>query len=117
MKLTALRVEVNGESLAIAGAEGLTLLTGMVSVGSGQESTIDPSKILVCVMGMDVYSPQPRQLTWGTEIKLKPGDRVTFQVVKVEHASAPDSTVNTPSSAQLAAKTPRETKKRSAKKA
>jgi hypothetical protein len=116
MKTPALRVEVNGELVAIAGASGLSLLTGSVSLGSGQSSKIDPSEIMFSVMGLNVHSAQPQQLTWGNGIRLQPGDRVTFEVVEVEQPSPPDKVLSSPSSAQLAAEATRPGSKRSGRK-
>jgi hypothetical protein len=103
MKIPALRVELNGELVAIAGANGLSLLTGTVGLGSGHGEKIDASEIMFSVMGLNVRSAQPQQLTWGNGTKLRPGDRVTFEVVEVEQPSPPDRVLSSPSSAQLAA--------------
>jgi hypothetical protein len=103
MKVPALRIEVNGQLIAVAGAPGLSLLTGTVGLGSGQAPQIDASAIMFSVMGLAVTTTQPRQLTWGKEVKLKQGDRVTFQVVEVEDPSPPDQTISSPSASQLEA--------------
>ena len=102
MKTPALRVEVNGELVVIAGASGLSLLTGTIGLGSGQGQKIDPSEIMFSVMGLNVHAAQPQQLTWGNGIKLRPGDRVTFEVVEEEHPSPPDNVRSSPSPGQLA---------------
>ena len=116
MKIPALRVEVNGELVAIAGASSLSLLTGTIGLGSGHGPTIDVSEIMFSVMGLDVHSAQPRQLTWGSGVKLKQGDRVTFEVVQVEQPSPPDKSLASPSSAQLAAEAGRISNKRGTRK-
>jgi hypothetical protein len=103
MKIPALRVEVNGEVIAIAGAEGLSLLTGQVGFGAGPNRAIDVSEVMFSVMGLAAQGPQPRQLAWGKDIQLKLGDRVTFQFVEVEQPSPPAEALRTPSSAELAA--------------
>jgi hypothetical protein len=112
MPLPALRVEVNGQLVAIAGAKGLSLLTGTVGLGSGQRQTIDASEIMLSIMGLNVHSAQPQQLTWGSGVKLKPGDKVTFEVVTVEHPSPPDKTTLSPSADQLETEANRPGKKR-----
>jgi hypothetical protein len=101
MKIPALQLEVDGELVAIAGANGLSFLTGTIGLGSGQGKTIDASQIIFGVIGVDVHSPQPQQLTWGSGVTLKLGDRVTFQVVEVEQPFPPDKVMASPSSAQL----------------
>jgi len=113
MKIPALRVEVNGELVAIAGANDLSLLTGTIGLGSGQGQKLNPSEIMFSVMGLNVHSAQPQQLTWGNGIKLQPGHRVTFEVVEVEQPSPPDKVLASPSSAQLAAEATRPGSKRS----
>ena len=115
MKTPALRVEVNGQLVTIAGASGLSLLTGTIGLGSGQGSKINSSEILFNVMGLSIHSAQPQQLTWGNGIKLQPGDRVTFEVVEVEQPSPPDKILSSPSSGQLAAEAGRPSSKRSAR--
>lgn len=116
MKTPALRVEVNGKLVAIAGASDLSLLTGTIGLGSGKGQKLDPSEIVFSVMGLNVHGAQPRQLTWGNGIKLQPGDRVTFEVVEVEQPSPPDKVLASPSSAQLAAEASRLGSKRSTRK-
>jgi hypothetical protein len=54
-------------------------------------------------MGLAVHGPQPRQLTWGRDVQLKLGDRVTFEITEVEQPSPPQAVLRTPSSAELAA--------------
>ncbi len=103
MKIPALRVEVNGELVAIAGAEDLSLLTGQVGFGAGQNRAIDVSKVMFTIMGLAIHGPQPRQLTWGNGIQLKLGDRVTFEITEVEQPSKPNKVLRTPSSTELAA--------------
>ena len=115
MTLPAVRVEINGELVAVAGADGLSLLTAGIGLGSGQDASINASDILLNVMGVDAHSPQPRQFTWAKGRKLKPGDRVTFQVVLVEEPSPPDGILKTPSPAQLAAEASRDARRRSAR--
>jgi hypothetical protein len=116
VKIPAIRVDVNGELVAIAGANGLSLLTGSVGLGSGQGQKLDLSEIMFSVMGLNVHSAQPQQLTWGKGVKLQPGDRVTFEVVAVEQPSPPDRVLASPSSAQLAAEANRPGSKRRARK-
>jgi hypothetical protein len=105
MKIVALRVEVNGKLVAIAGAEDISLLTGQVSLGAGPNRAIDVSQVVFSVMGLAVQDPQPRQLTWANNIQLKLGDRVTFEIVEVEQPSPPDKVLRTPSSAELSSAT------------
>lgn len=107
---------MNGELVTIAGASGLSLSTGTIGLGSVQGSKIDPSEIMLSVMGLDVHSAQPQQLTWGNGIKLQLGDRVTFEVVEVEQPSPPDKVLASPSSAQLSAEATRPSGKRSTRK-
>lgn len=102
MKIPALRIEINGELLAIAGAEDLSILTGQVGFGANKDCTIDTSQVMFSVMGLAVQGPQPRQLTWGNGVQLKLGDRVTFEVAEVEQPSPPHQVLRTPSSAELA---------------
>ena len=54
MNIPALRVEVNGELVAIAGASGLSLLSGTIGLGSGQGQTIDASEIVFSIMGLNI---------------------------------------------------------------
>ena len=111
MTVPALRIEVNGELLAVAGAEDLSLLTGTVGFGASKGQTLNASEVMFSVMGLAVNCPQPRQLTWGKSVKLTTGDRVTFQFVEVENPSPPDQTLRSPSSAELAAEAARDNKK------
>lgn len=111
MTVPALRIEVNGELIAVAGAEDLSLLSGSIGFGAGKDQTIKASGIMFGVMGLAVNCPQPRQLTWGKNVKLKIGDRVTFELVEVEDPSLPDQTLCSPSSSELAAKAASGTKK------
>ena len=111
MTVPALRIEVNGELIAVAGAEELSLLTGTVGFGAGKGNTLNGSEVMFSVMGLAVNCPRPQQLTWGKNIKLKTGDRVTFQFVEAENPSPPDQTLRSPSSSELAAEAAREEKK------
>lgn len=103
MKVPALRVEINGELVTIAGAENLDILTGNVGFGASPSGGIEVSNVMFLVMGLAVHGPNPRQLTWGNDIKLGPGDRVTFEVIETEQPSPPDKVLSTPSSDELAA--------------
>jgi hypothetical protein len=103
MKIPALRIEVNGELVALAGAEGLDILSGQVAFGASPTGGIDVSKVALSVMGLAVTGANPRQLTWGNGIKLAPGDRVSFEIVEVEQPSPPDEILATPTSNELAA--------------
>lgn len=103
MKIPALRIEVNGELLALAGAEGLDMLSGQVALGASPTGGIEVSRVALGVMGLAVHGPSPRQLTWGNGVKLGLGDRVTFEIVEVEQPSPPDKILATPTSAELAA--------------
>lgn len=103
MKIPALRVEINGELVAIAGAEDLSLLVGQVGFGAGKNRTIDASQVTFIVMGLAAQGPQPRQFTWGDGVYLELGDRVTFEVTEVEQRSPPNKVLQSPSSSELAA--------------
>jgi hypothetical protein len=103
MKIPALRIEINGKQVAVAGAEGLSLLSGQVGLGAGSKGNIDLESIVFSVMGLDVAGTPPRQLTWVDGIQLKPGDRVTFEVVETESPTPPSNVRRTPSAEQLAA--------------
>jgi hypothetical protein len=103
MKVPAIRVEVNGELVAIAGAEDLSLLSGSVGFASGKGETLAASTPVFSIMGLAVQGPQPRHLTWGNDVCLKLGDRVTFELVETENPTAPNQTLSTPSSDELAA--------------
>ncbi|MCX7221007.1 MAG: hypothetical protein NTY70_19375, partial [Burkholderiales bacterium] len=103
MKIPALRVEINGELIVIAGAEDLSILTGQVGFGADKDQAINVNKVMFSVMGLAVHAPQPRQLTWGNDIKLKLGDRVTFEITEIEQPSLPQAVLHTPSSSELAA--------------
>lgn len=111
MTVPALRIEVNGELIAVAGAEELSLLTGTVGFGPGKDNTLNGSEVMFSVMGLAVSCPQPQQLTWGENMKLKTGDRVTFQLVEVENPSPPDQRLRSPNSSQLADEAARGNKK------
>jgi hypothetical protein len=43
MKIPALRIEVNGELVALAGAEGLDILSGQVAFGASETGGIEVS--------------------------------------------------------------------------
>jgi len=103
MRVPALRVEVNGELVAIAGAEDLSLLSGSVGFAADKGKTLATPEIMFSIMGLAVHGSQPRQLTWGSGLRLKSGDRVTFELVETDQPSAPDQTLATPSSNELAA--------------
>ena len=103
MKIPALRIEVNGDLVAIAGAEDLSMLTGTIGLGAGEGACITASNILLNVMGLALRGDQPRQLSWCKNISLNAGDKVTFQIVEVEQPSEPDQTLLSPSAAELAA--------------
>lgn len=107
MKIPALRVEVNGILVAVAGADGLSLLTGMIGLGSGEGTQLDESHIMLSVMGLNVHATQPQQLTWAKGLKLEKGDRVTFEIVQTEQPSEPDQVIASPSSKQLSAESKR----------
>jgi hypothetical protein len=115
MKIPALRVEINGELIAVAGADDLSLLSGTVGLGTGKGQSLDASEVMLSVMGLKVNCPQPRQLTWGNGVKLKRGDRVTFEIVEVEHPSPPDKVLDSPSPTQLAAEIRNVSKKRASR--
>jgi hypothetical protein len=103
MKIPALRIEVNGHLVAIAGAKDLSMLTGTVGLGAGENANINASNILLSVMGLALHGDQPQQLSWCKNISLQAGDRVTFQVVEVEQPSSPDQTLRSPSTSELSA--------------
>jgi hypothetical protein len=102
MKLPALRVELNGELVAVAGAEGLSLLSGQVGFGAGSANAIHAGAAVFSVIGLALGGEQPRQLSWANNVQLNLGDKVTFQVVEVEHPSPASQTLKVPSSEQLA---------------
>lgn len=54
MKIPALRVEVNGELIAIAVAEDISFLTGQVGFGASKNQAINTSQVMFIVMGLDV---------------------------------------------------------------
>jgi hypothetical protein len=103
MKVPALRIEVNGELVAIAGAENLDILSGQVGFGASPTGGIEVSRVMFGVMGLSVHGPNPRQLTWGNDIKLELGDRVTFEITEIEQPSPPEQVLRSPSSDELAA--------------
>ena len=113
MKIPALRIEINGELVAIAGAEDLSILTGQVGFGAGKDRTINTSQVMFSVMGLAIQGPQPRQLTWANGVQLKLGDRVTFEVSEAEQPSPPTQVLRTPSSAELATAAAAEKKQKS----
>jgi hypothetical protein len=103
MKVPALRIEVNGELIAVAGAPNLSMLSGQVAFGaSGPNRVIDTSSILLNVMGLALNGTQPCQLTWGNGLALKVGDKVTIEIVEVSDPNPPGRVLATPSSAELA---------------
>lgn len=112
MKVPALRIEVNGQLIAVAGAEGLSLLTATVGLGSGTGAAISASQTMFGVMGISLHGARPQQLNWASGVKLQPGDTISFQVVEVEQPSQPDKVISTPSAAQLAAEAKRQGRKR-----
>ncbi|MET0857483.1 MAG: hypothetical protein ABWY27_12085 [Telluria sp.] len=112
MKIPALRVEVNGQLVAIAGAENLDILYGQVGFEASRTGGIEVSRVTVGVIGLAVHGPNPLQLTWGNEIKLVLGDRITFEIAEVDQPSAPEKVLRTPSSDELAAVAAAEKKRR-----
>lgn len=102
MKVPALRIEINGELMAEAGAEDLSLLTGQVGLGVGPSGALDVGPLMFSAMGLAVAGPTPRQFTWGHGMELTPGDRVTFQVIETDTPSPPSKVRGTPSAAQFA---------------
>jgi hypothetical protein len=67
MEVPALRIEVNGELVAVAGAPDLSMLSGQVAFGAtGPNRIIDTSSIVFNVMGLAINRTQPRQLTWAS---------------------------------------------------
>ena len=103
MKIAALRIEINGKQVAVAGAEGLALLTGHVGIGAGSSGKLDAGVIVFNVIGLATAANQPRQLTWADGVRLVPGDRVTFEVVETDTPTPPSNTRDSPSPEQLAA--------------
>ena len=101
MKIPALRIEINGKQIAVAGAENLSLLSGQIGLGSGSSKSIDAGKITFSVIGLELTGAQPRQLTWGDGVQLKPGDKVTFEVVETENPTPPSIARRTPSAEEL----------------
>ena len=103
MKVPELRIEVNGELIAVAGAPDLSMLSGQVAFGAtGPNRIIDTSGIMFNVMGLALNGTQPRQLTWANGLELKVGDRVTFEIVEVSDPTSPGKVLATPSSSELA---------------
>jgi hypothetical protein len=103
MKIPALRIEINGKQIAVAGAENLSLLSGQVALAAGSSGRgIDLGKIVFNVIGLDVAGTRPRQLTWGEGVQLKPGDRVTFEIVETESPTPPSDVRQTPTAGELA---------------
>lgn len=103
MKIPALRIEVNGQLVALAGAEGLDILSGTVAFGASPTGGIEVSRVQCLVMGLAVHGPNPQQLTWGNQIELKLGDRITFEIAEVDQPTAPEKVLRTPSSDDLVA--------------
>jgi hypothetical protein len=103
MKIPAFRIEVNGELVAVAGADGLDILSGQVAFGASPSGGIAVSNVACLAMGLAVHGSNPRQLTWLEGIKLKLGDRITFEIAEVDQPSSPDKVTGTPSSDELAA--------------
>ena len=113
MKVPALRIEVNGELVAVAGAPGLSMLSGQVAFGAaGPNRIIDTSSVVFNVMGLALGGQQPRQLTWANGLQLKVGDKVTFEIVEVSEPSPPGEVLATPSSAELAREAAKQTRGR-----
>jgi len=107
MTVPALRIKVNGQLVAIAGGENLSLLTATIGLGSGADKYIPAGSVVFGVMGLDLHSSQPKQLNWGSDIKLKEGDQVTIEIVQVEQTTPPDKVLSSPSPAQLRAEAKR----------
>lgn len=107
MPFPALLIKVNAQLVATAGAENLSLLTATIGLGSGTEKYIDAGSTMFGVMGLDLHSSQPRQLNWGSEIKLNEGDQVTVEIVQVDQSTPPDKVLSSPSPAQLRAEAKR----------
>jgi hypothetical protein len=103
MNSPALRIEVNGELVALAGAEDLDIFSGQVAFGASPTGGIAISRVALGVMGLAGHGPSPRQLSWGNGIKLGLGDRVTFEITEAEQPSPPDEILGTPTSDELAA--------------
>ena len=103
MKVKALRIEINGKEVAVAGAEGLGVLTGYVGFGAESAGSLNLGTIVFSVMGLDIGAVQPRQLTWAEGVRLSLGDRVTFELVETDNPSPPSNVRASPSPAELSA--------------
>ena len=103
MKIPALRIEINGKQVAVAGAEGLSILSGHMGLAAGSPGSVDLESIVFSVMGLNIASNPPQQLTWLDGTLLKPGDKVTFEVVETESPTPPSNVRRTPTTEQLTA--------------
>jgi hypothetical protein len=103
MKIPALRVEINGELVAVAGDPDASLLTGSVGFGPAGPAERRPTELVFNVIGLALGGARPRQLSWCGDIQLKLGDSVTFQLVEAEELSPPSKALASPSPEELAA--------------
>jgi hypothetical protein len=101
--MLALRIEINGELIAVAGADNLAMLSGQIAYGVQSAGAVAMDSVVFSVMGLDVNSARPRQLTWANGVQLKMGDRVTFQLVEADNPTPPSEIRASPSSQELAA--------------
>ena len=103
MPFPAIRVEINGELVAIAGSEEVSFLTGSVGVGIGSGNKVLLENAALSVMALvGVSGSAPKQLSWCDGVRLRKGDRVTFELVEIDEASPPGKVLRTPSSSELA---------------
>lgn len=102
MKIPAIRVEINGKLIAIAGKENISFLSGHIGIGVGSMAKIDVHNIAFGVIGVETTGSQSRQLTWSDGIKIAPGDKVTFEVIETENPTPPTNAIRTPSTEELA---------------
>ncbi|GAB3773729.1 hypothetical protein GCM10028796_46620 [Ramlibacter monticola] len=104
MTIPAIRIEVNGELVAVAGAKDASLLTASLGLGAGAEKDLAFERPVFSVMALvGVAGDAPRQLSWCDHVHLRKGDRVTFELVEVDEATPPSKALSTPSSTELQA--------------
>ena len=104
MTFPAIRVEVNGELVAVAGARDASLLTGSLGLGAGADKEVGFDMSVFSVMALvGIAGDTPQQLSWCNQVHLRKGDRVTFELVEVDEATPPSRVLRTPSSKELRA--------------
>ena len=112
MAILAIEIEVNGERLAVAGANNLSMLAAQVLAGVGAErrslEVDDHFRLLVTALTSPESTLPVASPSWIKERTLRVGDTVTFRIVDVEQGDPPLEVLPVPTPDELASATERE---------